>query len=336
MESRQIAVLGAGSWGTAIAKLLADQGHHVRLWARSHERADDMIAARENTRYLPGFELPPTLTPTGDLATALIDASMVVSVIPTHGLRAVLNEARPMIPNGVTIVSATKGIEEDTLMLVSDIFENVLPKTMHWQLTYLGGPSFAREVAMGIPTAVCIAGHDRDSVRDAQTTFTTERFRVYNTEDVVGVELGGALKNVIAIAAGVADGMGLGHNARAGLITRGLAETSRLAIAMGAHPLTLSGLAGMGDLVLTCTGDLSRNRQVGMDLGRGKTIDEILSSMNMVAEGVRTAKSLYNLCQARKVEMPISHEVYRILYEGKSPTKALTDLMSRPLRHERE
>ena len=336
MTPREIAVLGAGSWGTSLAKLLADKGHHVRLWARSEERAAAIAEAKENTRYLPGFALPDTLSPTHDLATALLDASMVVVVVPTHGLRAVLEEAKPMIPAGVTIVSATKGIEQGTLMLVSDIFEDILPKTMHWQLTYLGGPSFAKEVAAEVPTAVCIAGHDRDSVRDAQEVFSTERFRVYNTEDVVGVELGGALKNVIAIAAGIADGMGFGHNSRAGLITRGLAEISRLAMAMGAHPLTLSGLAGMGDLVLTCTGDLSRNRRVGLELGRGKTLDEILASMNMVAEGVKTAKSLHNLCAKRGVEMPIAEEVYRILYEQKPPADALDSLMGRPVRHERE
>ena len=331
-----VAVLGSGSWGTALAKLLADKGHQTALWARRQVVADAIQGDRQNEAYLPGFALPDTLRATHQLGHALEGAELVLVVVPTHGLRAVLKNVSPILPQGVPIVSAIKGIENESLMLVSEIFEEELPIERHPYLTYLGGPSFAKEVAAGVPTAVCIAGHENSVVEEAQEAFTTDRFRVYNTEDVVGVELGGALKNVIAIAAGIADGLGFGHNTRAGLITRGLAEISRLAIARGANPLTLAGLSGMGDLVLTCTGDLSRNRNVGLQIGRGAKLQEVLDSMQMVAEGVRTTKSVYNMAQRDNVDMPIGEEVYRMLYEDKDPKKAVADLMTRPLRHERE
>jgi len=248
----------------------------------------------------------------------------------------VLQDAAPLFGTKAPIVSATKGIEIDSLMLVSEIFEDMLPESQHRQLAYLGGPSFAKEVAACLPTAVSVAGHDADVVAVAQEAFTTDRFRVYSTEDVVGVELGGALKNVVAIAAGIADGLGFGHNTRAGLITRGLAEISRLAISRGANPLTLAGLSGMGDLVLTCTGDLSRNRNVGLQIGQGKSLQDILGSMQMVAEGVRTTQSAKELAERDGVDMPITQEVYAMLYEDKPPLKAVVDLMARPLRAERE
>jgi glycerol-3-phosphate dehydrogenase (NAD(P)+) len=263
-------------------------------------------------------------------------SDLIVCVVPTHGLREVLKDAAPLFGTKAPIVSATKGIETDSLMLVSEIFEDMLPESQHRQLAYLGGPSFAKEVAACHPTAVSVAGHDADMVAAAQKAFTTDRFRVYSTEDVVGVELGGALKNVVAIAAGISDGLGFGHNTRAGLITRGLAEISRLAISKGANPLTLAGLSGMGDLVLTCTGDLSRNRNVGLQIGQGKSLKDILGSMQMVAEGVRTAKSANELSERVGVDMPITREVYAMLYEDKPPLKAVVDLMTRPMRAERE
>ena len=329
-------VLGAGSWGTALAKLLADQGHPTRLWARRKVMADAIQGQRENQAYLPGFPLPDTLETTSDLAFALEGSDLIVSVVPTHGLREVLQDAAPLFGTKAPIVSGTKGIEIDSLMLVSEIFEDMLPESQHRQLAYLGGPSFAKEVAACLPTAVSVAGHDADVVAVAQEAFTTDRFRVYSTEDVVGVELGGALKNVVAIAAGIADGLGFGHNTRAGLITRGLAEISRLAISRGANPLTLAGLSGMGDLVLTCTGDLSRNRNVGLQIGQGKSLQDILGSMQMVAEGVRTTQSAKELSERDGVDMPITQEVYAMLYEDKPPLKAVVDLMARPLRAERE
>ncbi|MEM7434718.1 MAG: NAD(P)H-dependent glycerol-3-phosphate dehydrogenase [Myxococcota bacterium] len=329
-------VLGAGSFGTSLAKLLADQGHPTRLWARRESVADAIQAHRENQAYLPGFALPDTLEATSDLAHALEGAELILCVVPTHGIRQVLESASPLIGDDVPIVSGIKGIETDSLMLVSEMFEDVLPESRHRQLTYIGGPSFAKEVAAGTPTAVCIAGHDADVVARAQQAFTTDRFRVYNTEDVIGVELGGALKNVIAIATGIADGLGFGLNTRAGIITRGLAEISRLAIVKGANPLTLAGLAGMGDLVLTCTGDLSRNRNVGLQLGQGKSLQEVLDSMQMVAEGVRTTKSAHELSNKLGVEMPITHEVHAMLYDGKPALETVGDLMKRPLRAERE
>ncbi|MFW5920252.1 MAG: NAD(P)H-dependent glycerol-3-phosphate dehydrogenase [Polyangiales bacterium] len=335
MGLESVTVLGAGSWGTALAKLLADKGHPTRLWARREAQAQDIRERRENAAYLPGVELPDTLEPTGDLRAALEGTSMVVSVVPTHGLREVLHQAVRYFPDDAPIVSATKGIENSSLMIVSEIFEEILPKERHRLLTYLSGPSFAKEVAAGMPTAVSVAGRDEEVGTRVQHTFTTDRFRAYFTEDVAGVELGGALKNVVAIAAGIADGIGFGMNTRAALITRGLAEISRLALSRGANPLTMAGLSGMGDLVLTCTGDLSRNRNVGLQLGRGKKLAEILGGMTMVAEGVRTARSVYELAEREDVDMPIAGEVYRVLYEDKPPLDAVVSLMTRPLKHER-
>ena len=336
MSDPTVAVLGAGSWGTALAKLLADQGFETRLWARRADQAAAINESQQNQAYLPGFTLPPTLRATSDLEDALARATLVVSVVPTHGLRQVLDDAQPHLPADAPIVSATKGIEIGTLKLVSQIFEEHVPKDRHHMLTYIGGPSFAKEVAAGIPTAVSVAGVDHAITERVQKHFATDRFRVYATEDVVGVELGGALKNVVAIAAGIADGLGFGHNTRAGLITRGLAEISRLAIAMGANPLTLAGLSGMGDLVLTCTGDLSRNRTVGIQLGKGQKLQEILDGMKMVAEGVRTAQSAHALAEKMGVEMPITSEVHALLYEDKPPLDAVMALMTRPLKRERK
>ncbi|MFZ1863557.1 MAG: NAD(P)H-dependent glycerol-3-phosphate dehydrogenase [Polyangiales bacterium] len=330
------AVLGAGSWGTALAKLLADQGHRTRLWARREAMAEAIQSERKNQVYLPDASLPDTLEATADLEYALDGADLIVCVIPTHGLRQVLREAAPLFGSKAPIVSATKGIEVESLMLVSEMFEDILPESEHRRLAYLGGPSFAKEVAAGLPTAVSVAARDAEVAELAQKALTTQRFRVYRTDDVVGVELGGALKNVVAIAAGIGDGLGFGHNTRAGLITRGLAEISRLALAKGADPLTLAGLSGMGDLVLTCTGDLSRNRNVGLQIGRGKKLQDILGSMQMVAEGVRTTKSAHALADRTGVDMPITREVYAMLYEDKPPLEAVGDLMTRPLRDERE
>lgn len=335
-EKIDVAVLGAGSWGTALAKLLADNGHRVRLWSRRPEQAAAIEEKRENEAYLPGFELPPNLRATSDLEEALSGVRLVLSVVPTHGLRAVLERAAPLFGEDVPILSCTKGIENGTLMMVSQIFEENLPPERHHLLTYLAGPSFAREVAGRMPTAVTIAGKDDEVAHRVQHYLRNETFRVYTTEDVIGAELGGALKNVVAIAAGIGDGLGFGHNTRAAIITRGLAEIGRLAVKMGAHPMTVNGLAGMGDLVLTCTGDLSRNRRVGLALGRGEKLQAILDGMNMVAEGVRTTKSTHELAAREHVDMPITAAMYRILYEDQDPREATVDLMTRRARRERD
>lgn len=329
------AVLGAGSWGTALAKLVADQGAPVALWSRREEQVTAINGGRRNPTYLTDVELPATLRATSDMEDALDGASLVIVVVPTEAVRTVLQQALPFIPEDALILSATKGIEQGTLELVSEIFEDVFPKERHRMLTYLGGPSFAKEVAIGVPTAVCVAGHDEDTRTQVAEMLSTGRFRVYTTDDVVGIELGGALKNVVAIAAGISDGMNLGHNTRAALITRGLAELSRLAVKLGADPLTLAGLGGMGDLVLTCTGDLSRNRQVGMGLGKGKKLPQILEELGMVAEGVRTAKSAHELGKREGIEMPITDQVYSILYEDLPAQQALVTLMTRPMKDER-
>ncbi len=336
MGEKRAAVIGAGSWGTALAKVLADKGYVTRLWGRDQRLVREINDARENRKYLAGVPLPENLTAESELARTLEDAQVVTLVVPSHALRSIAEELSPLLARGVPIVNAMKGIENDSLELPSQILEHVLPQEFHRQLSYLSGPSFAAEVARGIPTAVLVAGKDPTFTRAAQHAFTNNRLRVYSTDDVVGVEIGGALKNVVAIAAGIADGMSFGHNSRAALITRGLAEIGRLALKLGAHPLTVSGLSGMGDLVLTCTGDLSRNRHVGIELGRGKKLPQILSEMTMVAEGVRTAKSAYELSQREGVEMPIVEGVYRILYEHADPADKLEELMARSPRPERD
>ncbi|MCA9600381.1 MAG: NAD(P)-dependent glycerol-3-phosphate dehydrogenase [Myxococcales bacterium] len=335
MGSADVAVVGAGSWGTALAMLLANQGRHVRLWARRHELADAINGSRINDAYLPGVRLPDSLTATTDLEETVNGSKLVLFVVPSHVVRSVLASAVPHLPKGVPMLCAIKGIEGSSLKLISQIFEEHVAPDQHGYLTYLGGPSFAGEVARGMPTVVSVAGRDTNVTREVQEALSTERFRAYTTEDVVGVELGGALKNVIAIAAGISDGLGFGHNSRAALITRGLSEMGKLGAKLGADPLTLAGLGGMGDLVLTCTGDLSRNRTVGLRLGKGERIDEIVGSMRMVAEGVRTAESAHRLAEREEVEMPIVHEIYRILYEQKAPMAAVQDLMTRPLKPER-
>jgi glycerol-3-phosphate dehydrogenase (NAD(P)+) len=328
------AVIGAGAWGTALAKVLADKQHPTLLWSRHAEHARQINEERANTRYLPGAELPASLRATGDIEEALRDAQVVVVVVPSHALRQILRDARPYIPKDALLCSATKGIENDSLMLMSEILVDELGQDAEPRLTYLSGPSFAKEVAAGVPTAVVVAGTDEPKTHAVQRHFATDRFRVYSSDDVVGVEVGGALKNVIAIAAGAIDGLGFGYNSRAGLITRGLAEVGRLAARKGANPLTLAGLAGLGDLVLTCTGDLSRNRTVGFEMGRGRSLDDVLATLGHVAEGVKTTKSAFDLGNKLGVDMPITCEVYRVLYEGKAPRQAVVDIMNRALTRE--
>lgn len=331
----KIAALGAGSWGTTLADLLARKGLDVTLWAYEADLAARMAQSRVNDLYLPGFNLDSRLAVTSDLAAAVDGCEVLLLVPPSQVMRRVLQQALPHLAPGTLIISASKGIENETLLPMSEVLTQVLPATAGPSV-FLSGPSFAREVAAGMPTAVVAAAADGAAARRAQSLFSTDYFRVYTNSDVIGVELGGALKNVIALAAGVADGLGFGYNTRAALITRGLAEMTRLGVALGAKPETFSGLAGMGDLVLTCTGELSRNRSVGMELGRGRKLQEILAGMQMVAEGVRTTLSAYQLAAKLGVEMPITEQTYRILYEDKDPRRAVNDLMLRDLRPERD
>jgi glycerol-3-phosphate dehydrogenase (NAD(P)+) len=287
-----------------------------------------------NERYLPGVELGADLVVTTDLGQALSEATLIVLAVPSHALRGVVGDAHRFWPRDAPIVSATKGIENESLMLMGEVVVDVAGVATGERMTVLSGPSFAHEVARGLPTAIVVAGAAADVVSDVQQRFASERLRVYSSDDAVGVELGGALKNVIAIAAGACDGLGYGHNSRAALITRGLAEIVRLSMAKGGSALTLAGLAGLGDLVLTCTGEQSRNRTVGFELGRGRTLGEVLAKLGHVAEGVKTTKSAYDLAHKLNVDMPITTEVYRVLYEGKTPRQAVSDLMARTLRAE--
>jgi glycerol-3-phosphate dehydrogenase (NAD(P)+) len=329
-----IAVIGAGAWGTALARLLADGGERVLLWTWLPQHAEAMRRDRENREFFPGFPLSDAVVPTSDMPEALGDANLVLLVVPTHVYRETLEKMKPWLPPNVPIVSAGKGIENQTLMLMSEVVIDVLGSQANQRSTFLSGPSFAKEVAQGIPTNVVVASSNDELCLAVQHRLATDRFRVYASDDPVGVEVGGALKNVIAIAAGACDGLGFGHNTRAALITRGLAELTRLAVAKGGNVLTLAGLAGMGDLVLTCTGELSRNRTVGFELGRGKALAEVLSSLGHVAEGVGTANSAYHLARKLDVELPICFEVYRVLYEGKAPLDGVRDVLTRPLKKE--
>jgi glycerol-3-phosphate dehydrogenase (NAD(P)+) len=330
---KRSAVLGAGAWGTALAKVLADKGERVTLFARRADLAEQLRRRGENDRYLPGVRLPATLEATADLDEALRGADLIVLAVPSDALRAVAIDAFPRVEPGAVVVSATKGVENGSLMLMREVLLDVAGPALDERLTVLSGPSFAREVAFGLPTAVVVAGPP-GVAKLAQQRCACDHIRVYTSDDAVGVELGGALKNVIAIAAGASDGLGYGHNARAALITRGLAEILRLTVAKGGNALTLAGLAGLGDLVLTCTGELSRNRTVGFELGKGHALADVVAGLGHVAEGVKTAKSAHDLAQRLGVDMPITAEVYRVLYEGKSPRHAVADLMGRELHAE--
>ncbi len=334
MKIHRIAVIGAGSWGTTLADLLARKGLSVALWAREPELVEAIEKKRENTLFLPGVELSEAIEPTGSVAGALEGADLVVSSVPSHGVRAVFSGAKEFLPKDALIVSTSKGIEEGTLLTCSAILKEILPESFHKRISVLSGPSFAKEVSRGKPTAVCVASVDKGVSELVQRVFSTGRFRVYTNTDLTGVELGGALKNVIALGAGISDGLGLGSNARAALITRGLAEITRLGVRMGADQRTFYGLSGMGDLVLTCTGELSRNHTVGVALGMGRRLDEVVSEMKMVAEGVKTSIAARELARKHSVEMPITEEVCRVLYEGKDPERAVMELMTRRLKEE--
>lgn len=321
-------VVGSGAWGTALASLLAQKGHRVTIWSYEDDVAESINAGQAN-RYLSGIALPASLQATTDLASALDGAELVVSATPSQFVRGVMQRAAGALSPDALLVSASKGIELGTLRRMDEVLAEILPESVMRRFCVLSGPSFAVEVARGEPTAVVVASRDESAAVRARDLFLTPSFRVYTNTDVVGVELGGALKNVVALAAGVTAGLGYGHNTLAALITRGLAEMTRLGVAAGAEKATFYGLAGVGDLVLTCTGSLSRNRTVGQRLGQGESLDDILSDMTAVAEGIKTAEAVRELAGRYGVEMPITEQMYAIVHEGQDPSDALRTLMSR-------
>lgn len=327
-------VVGAGSWGTALAHHLAGAGHQVRLWAYEPQVAEAINQQHENPVFLPGVPLNPAIVAHGDLAAALDGAGLVVLVMPSHVFRAVLSQAAPHLPGQALVVSCTKGVELDSNYTMCEVAEEVLEKPFHRRLCCLSGPSFAKEVARGVPTAVTVASRVPEVAQRVQLAFATSNLRVYTSPDLTGVELGGAVKNPLAIAAGMVAGLQLGHNTLAALITRGLAEMTRLAMARGGQLATLSGLAGLGDLVLTCTSPQSRNYSVGARLALGESIDQITASMANVAEGVRNTRTVLRLASQAQVEMPIIQAVYRVIYQGQPPRQALHQLMTRDLKAE--
>ena len=332
----RIAIIGAGSWGTALGNLLAENGKEVDLWVREEEVFQQIREQGVNRVFLPDVKLSPFLKPVSSFEEALFKKELVVLAIPSHVFREVITGIRPYLPPDISLMAATKGIENESLMLMSQVTEDVLDTKCIPEFGCLAGPSFASEVSRKLPAAITIAGRDMAYAEKLQKVFNRDFFRVYVSDDILGVQLGGAMKNVIAIAAGVCDGLGFGHNARAALITRGLAEITRLGVSIGCNAHTFAGLAGLGDLVLTCTSDLSRNRTVGYRIGKGESLEEITVGMRMVAEGVKTTKSAYQLGRRNEVVMPITNEMYRILYEEKKPKEAVRDLMMRDLKVELE
>jgi len=336
IKNTKIGVVGAGSWGTALANLLGLKGFKVSLWVLEPEVKEQIETSGENRLFLPDVSLSSNLFASNDLAEVVSDKDLLLIVVPSHVMRAVATKMADFVSPKTIIVSASKGIEIKTHLTMSGVLKANLPEIPANRFAVLSGPSFAREVARKVPTVVTVASTDQSVANTVQHIFATPYFRIYTNDDLIGVELGGAVKNVIAIAAGIIDGLGLGLNTRSAMITRGLAEIRRLGVKLGANPHTFAGLAGVGDLVLTCTGDLSRNHTVGKKIGQGQKLEDILAEMRMVAEGVKTARSVYNLSCRLGVEMPICHEVFNILYNGLSPQKALHRLMTRDLKQEME
>ena len=334
IDKMKIGVVGAGSWGTALAGLLAEKGYRVDLWAYESEVRENIATENENRLFLPGVKLPAAMSVSNEITEVVRGKDLVLLVVPSHLLRSITRQAAKSIRDGAIVVSATKGIENQTFLTMTGVMAEVLPRKE--RLGVISGPSFAVEVARRMPTVVTAAATEISVAATIQNVFATPYFRVYTNTDVIGVELGGAVKNVIAIASGIVDGLGLGLNTRAALITRGLTEIRRLGIKLGANPHTFAGLSGVGDLMLTCTGTLSRNHTVGRRIGEGKKLDDILSEMRMVAEGVKTAKSVYNLSRQLDVEMPIVNSVHAVLYENLEPRDAVFQLMTRGLKGELE
>jgi glycerol-3-phosphate dehydrogenase (NAD(P)+) len=331
--AKLIGIIGAGGWGTALASLLGQKGLSVTLWCHGAQSYRDLHDSRENHSYLPGVIIPDTVEVTRSLNAAVMDKELIWCVVPSHAVRQVMTEARSYLNSKTIIVCGTKGLEEETFQTMGEVLTEIFGAGE--RLAFISGPTFALEVAQGLPAAITVAAYSEYIAGEIQAVLSTSSLRAYTSKDVIGVQMGGVIKNVIAIASGISDGLGLGHNARAALITRGLAEMTRLAIKMGADPLTLAGLPGVGDLILTCTGGLSRNRQVGLQIGGGKSIAEIMQSSRMVAEGIRNARSVYFLAKKLGVEMPIVEQMYRIMHEGKKPSEGVRELMQRSLKAER-
>ncbi|MEX1312743.1 MAG: NAD(P)H-dependent glycerol-3-phosphate dehydrogenase [Desulfotignum sp.] len=334
IQSTRIGVVGAGAWGTALAKLLAEKGFDIDFWVFEPEVKEQIDTLRENRVFLPGFLLPDTIRPTNDIQTVVTDKDLVLVVVPSHCMRSVATQMKPFVSRDAVMVSASKGIENKTHLTMTGILAEILDFLPPENLAVLSGPSFAKEVAAKIPTVVAAASVNDQVARFVQSVFACPTFRVYINHDPIGTQIGGAMKNVLAIAAGICDGMNMGLNPRAALITRGLTEMNRLGTRLGADPLTLSGLAGVGDLLLTCTGALSRNYTVGVQIGQGKKLDDIISEMRMVAEGVKTTRSVYNLSRKLGVDLPICNEVYHVLFENYSLEETIQRLMNRSLKHE--
>jgi glycerol-3-phosphate dehydrogenase (NAD(P)+) len=329
-----IGVIGAGGWGIALAKLLAEKGERITLWCHGADTCRDLREKRESFSYLPGVTLPAQVQVTAALEEGVAGKHLLLCVVPSHALREVMAQAAAWVAPETTIVCGTKGLEEESLKTAGEVLANIFGAEGAGHHAFLSGPSFAAEAARGLPTAVTVAAQAEEVAAAVQQTLSTQSFRVYTSKDVIGVQLGGVVKNVIAIAAGISDGLGLGQNARAALITRGLAEMTRLAVRMGADAMTLAGLPGLGDLILTCAGDLSRNRKVGLQIAQGKSLTEITSGTRMVAEGVRNARSVHALALRLGVEMPIVEQMDQVLYQGKKPAEAVRDLMQRSLKAE--
>ncbi len=331
---KRIAVIGGGNWGTALAMVLARQGHPVKLWAFEKEVVESINRRHENCLFLESFKIPETVRASSSLEEVLSDAEIVIGVMPSHHARRLYGEMAPWLRDGMLFISATKGLEEDSLMRMSEVFGDVIGSRARVHFAALSGPTFAKEIARGDPAAVVIASEHEETAQWVQQEFSSRQLRLYRNGDLAGVELGGSVKNVMAIAAGVCDGLGLGSNSVAALITRGLAEMTRLVMACGGKRETMAGLAGLGDLVLTCTGSLSRNHTVGVELGKGRKVAEIVGSMRMVAEGVRTTVATLALARKKQVEMPIVEQMHALLYEDRAPMDAIHQLMDRSLKPE--
>ncbi|HEY4177076.1 MAG TPA: NAD(P)H-dependent glycerol-3-phosphate dehydrogenase [Kofleriaceae bacterium] len=331
-----VAVIGGGSYGTCLAIAFGKSGHNVCLYNRNPESTAKMQAERENTAYLPGHKFPDTVTVSSDLESSIRGKKFVLGVTPSHGIRDVFARAHDWMDPDAIVINASKGLEDGTLQTIDKVYADILPERIAKRATYLSGPTFASELAAGYPAAVVLAGRDAETTIAAQETLSDINLRIYSTDDVAGVLLGGALKNVIAIGAGISDGLGFGANTRIMLITRGLAEIIRIGVAMGAHAQTFAGLSGMGDLVLTCSGDSSRNRRVGLALGQGKKMPDILADMRQVAEGVKTTRVAKQLTEKMGIDAPITNAMYAIIHEGVPVRDAIAALLGRPARSERE